>query len=436
MMKVLVVGGGGREHAIASALARDPAVTALLAAPGNPGIARLARCLPIAADDLPGLVAAAERERVDLVVVGPEAPLVRGLADRLRGAGIPTFGPSAAAARLEGSKALAKTFMREHGIPTAEAEAFTDPSAAAARVRELGAPIVIKADGLAAGKGVVVAGTVAEALAAIDRFLVAASLGPAGARILVERCMIGEEVTLFALSDGERWLLLPPAQDHKRLEDGDEGPNTGGMGACAPVPLVDSALQAEIEASILAPTIEGLRDAGTPFIGCLYLGLMLEADGPRVVEYNVRLGDPEAQVVLPVLGPGLAQVLAAAAAGALPRGAALPPSVPGCEAAACVVLAAPGYPAAPVLGQPIRGLERFPAVHEAGAPAPIQIFHAGTARRGEDLVTAGGRVLGVTGLGRDLPEALARAYQAAEAIEFEGKQMRRDIGQRCLARRV
>jgi phosphoribosylamine--glycine ligase len=434
-MKVLVVGGGGREHALAAALARDPVVKELLAAPGNPGIAALAHCLPIAADDLAGLVAAAERERVDLVVVGPEAPLVSGLADRLRAAGIATFGPSAAAARLEGSKAFAKDFMRAHGIPTAEAETFTDPAAAAAHVRAHGAPIVIKADGLAAGKGVVVAGTVAEALAAIDRFLRAASLGSAGARILVERCMVGDEVTVLAIVDGERWLLLPPAQDHKRLRDGDQGPNTGGMGAVAPVPLVDGALADEIVTSILAPTIEGLREAGTPYIGCLYLGLMLEADGPRVVEYNVRLGDPEAQVVLPLLGPGLAELFLSAATGALPRGGALPKSPPGAEAAACVVLAAPGYPEAPVLGQPIRGLERFADGREAGG-APIQIFHAGTARRGEDLVTAGGRVLGVTGLGRDLPQALARAYQAAEAIVFEGKQMRRDIGQRCLARRA
>ena len=431
-MQVLVVGGGGREHALVATLARDPAVTAVAAAPGNPGIAALARCHPVAADDLAGIEALARRERVDLVVVGPEAPLVLGLADRLRAAGIPTFGPSAAAARLEGSKAFAKEFMRECGIPTAEGWVFTEREAAAVRVRALGAPVVIKADGLAAGKGVVVAKTVAEALAAIDRLLAPES--PGSARILVERCLEGEEVSVFALADGERWVLLAPAQDHKRLRDGDQGPNTGGMGAVAPVPQVDAELEAEIVTSILAPTIEGLRERGTPYIGCLYLGLMLTAEGPRVVEYNVRLGDPEAQVVLPLLGPGLAAILAAAAAGALAPG--LAPAGLAYGAAACVVLAAPGYPESPVTGQTIRGLERFLGGERAPSPPPVQVFHAGTARRAEELVTAGGRVLGVTGLGRDLPEALARAYQAADAIEFEGKQMRRDIGQRCLARRV
>jgi phosphoribosylamine---glycine ligase len=434
-MKVLVVGGGGREHALVAALARDPAVTTILAAPGNPGIAAHARCLAIAATDLPALVAAAREERVDLVVVGPEAPLVAGLADQLRAAGIATFGPSAAAARLEGSKAHAKAFMRAHGIPTAEAEEFADAAAAAAHVRAQGGPCVIKADGLAAGKGVVVAETVAEALVAIDRFLRAQSLGAAGSSILVERRMRGEEVSVFALTDGERWVLLAPAQDHKRLRDGDQGPNTGGMGACAPAPLIDLALTTEIVTSILAPTLQGLRDEGTPYIGCLYLGLMIEADGPRVVEYNVRLGDPEAQVVLPLLGPGLGETLAACAAGALPPGARLARAGEH-EAAACVVLAAPGYPESPVLGGKIRGLERFADSGRGASASAVQVFHAGTARRGDDLVTAGGRVLGVTGLGADLPAALAQAYRAAEAIEFEGKQMRRDIGQRCLARRA
>jgi phosphoribosylamine--glycine ligase len=386
----------------------------------------------VAADDLPGIDSLARTAGVDLVVVGPEVPLVRGLADRLRAAGIPTFGPSAAAAQLEGSKAFAKEFMREREIPTAEAWVCTEREEAAARVRAHGAPIVLKADGLAAGKGVVVAKTVAEALAAVDRMLA----GPGNPRILVERCMSGEEVSVFALTDGERWVLLAPAQDHKRLLDGDQGPNTGGMGAVAPVPLVDAELEREIVTSILAPTLEGLRERGTPYIGCLYLGLMLTAEGPRVVEYNARFGDPEAQVVLPLLGPGLAAVLAAAAAGDLPRDARLAPAGAEFAAAATVVLATPGYPEAPVLGQPIRGLEQFPIGSPGASPPPVQIFHAGTARRAEELVTAGGRVLGVTGLGRDLPEALARAYQAADAIEFEGKQMRRDIGQRCLARRV
>jgi phosphoribosylamine---glycine ligase len=399
------------------------------AAPGNPGIAAIGRCHAVPAGDVGGLLALARERRPDLVVVGPEQPLVLGLADQLRAAGIQVLGPTAEAARLEGSKAFAKRFMLEHGIPTAEAEIFSEPDAAAAHVRRVGPPVVVKADGLAAGKGVVVAPTVREALQAIDRFMRERTLGAAGERVLIERYMEGEEATVIALADGERWLLLPTAQDHKRLGDGDQGPNTGGMGACAPAAVIDAALMERIVTSILAPTLAGLRARGTPYRGFLYLGLMIENGAPRVVEYNVRLGDPEAQAVLPLSGAGLVPAMVGAAAGALPEGGAvaLAPGAGDMRCAACVVLAAPGYPGTPAMGAPIRGLPD-------PLPPDVLIFHAGTARQGNALVTAGGRVLGVTGLGRDLPGAVARAYHVADQIEFDGKQMRRDIGQRLLAR--
>jgi phosphoribosylamine--glycine ligase len=429
-VNLLIVGGGGREHALAWRLARDSPDHVILAAPGNPGIAEHARCVPIGVEDGDSIERLAVEERVDLVVIGPEAPLVAGLADRLAAAGVVVCGPRAAAARLEGSKAFAKRFMLEHGIPTAEAAVFDVPEQAAAFARWRGAPLVVKADGLAGGKGVVVARTVGEALAAIDRLMRERTLGAAGRRVLIERCMEGEEASLIVLTDGERWVLLPPAQDHKRLGEGDTGPNTGGMGAYAPAPVLDPPLIERALREIVEPTLAGLRDLGTPYMGFLYCGLMIEDGEPRVVEYNCRLGDPEAQVVLPLVGGGegsgdFAELLAAAARGEL-TGRTLP--VAPDTAAACVVLAAPGYPEAPVTGAPIRGLP-------VQAGSEVIVFHAGTRYVGERLVTAGGRVLGVTGLGRDLPQALARAYRAADQIEFEGKQMRRDIGQRALARR-
>ncbi len=426
-MKTLLVGSGGREHALAWRLGADPAIGTLLAAPGNPGIAEHARCLPIAATDLPGLLRAAREEAVDLVVVGPEAPLVLGLADQLTAAGIAVCGPVAAAARLEGSKAFAKEFMRARGIPTAEATVASDAETAAAAVRAGGAPIVIKADGLAAGKGVVVAETVAEALAAIDRMMRAGALGDAGRRVLVERCMQGEEASLFILADGERYVLLPTAQDHKRLGDGDTGPNTGGMGACAPAAVLDQALLKRTLTTIVEPTLAGLCELGTPYRGFLYFGLMVEEGVPRVVEYNVRLGDPEAQAVLPLVESDMGDLVLAAARGEL----AARPAPARTRAAACIVLAAPGYPESPVSGAPIRGLAPPAELARGG----VIVFHAGTKRVGDDLVTAGGRVLGVTGIDHDLSGALTRAYRVADAIEFDGKHMRRDIGLKALARR-
>jgi phosphoribosylamine--glycine ligase len=431
-VKTLLVGSGAREHALAWRLAGDPAIGTLVAAPGNPGIAEHARCLPIAATDVEGLVRVARDEAADLVVVGPEAPLVIGLADRLRAAGIAVCGPSAAAARLEGSKAFAKEFMLARGIPTAEAAVFTDPDAARAHVRAVGAPIVIKADGLAAGKGVVVAGTELEALAAIDRMMRSGALGDAGRRVLVERCMTGEEASVFILTDGERFVLLPTAEDHKRLGDGDTGPNTGGMGAFAPSVVLDRALLARTLATIVEPTLLGLRELGIPYRGFLYVGLMIEEGVPRVVEYNARLGDPEAQVVLPLIASGFGALVQAAARGDLPARAALAPPAAGRAAAACVVLAAPGYPESPATGAPIHGL----AERETLARDGVLVFHAGTKRLGDELVTAGGRVLGVTGVDQDIAGALARAYRAADAIHFDGRQMRRDIGMKALARRA
>ena len=422
-MKLLIVGSGGREHALAWRLARDPEPHVLLAAPGNPGIAEHARCVAIGANDENAIARLAAEERVDLVVIGPEAPLVAGLADRLAADGIAVCGPRAAAARLEGSKAFAKRFMLERGIPTAEAEVFDAPEPAEAWVRARGAPLVVKADGLAGGKGAVVARSIGEALEAIDRLMRARLLGAAGERILIERCMEGEEASLFVLTDGDGVVLLPTAQDHKRLGDGDTGPNTGGMGAYAPAPILDPPLIERIMRVIVEPTLAGLGELGTPYTGFLYCGLMIEDGEPRVVEYNCRLGDPEAQVVLPLVGGSFAELLAAAARGDLGRRFLPEPR----GAAACVVLAAPGYPQAPVVGAPIRGL---PSREEG-----VVVFHAGTRRDGERWVTAGGRVLGVMGAGRDLPEALARSYRAADRIEFEGKQMRRDIGQRALARK-
>jgi phosphoribosylamine--glycine ligase len=427
-VKILIIGSGGREHALAWRLARSRGVDTLLAAPGNPGIAAEARCLPVAGSDLSGIVELALAERVDLVVVGPEAPLVAGLADRLAEAGVAVSSPSAAAARLEGSKAFAKKFMLERGIPTAEATLFDDPDEAASYVRATGAPLVVKADGLAAGKGVVVARTEPEALEAIDRMMRAGALGEAGRCVLLERCMEGEEASVFVLADDQRYVLLPSAQDHKRLGDGDTGPNTGGMGSTAPALLLDPPLLERIVSTIVEPTLAGLSELGTPYVGFLYLGLMIEDGTPRVVEYNVRLGDPEAQVVLPLAGRDLGQLLRAAAHGELPAGSAPLAAGEAVAAAACVVLAAPGYPTRPETGAPIAGLP------PPGDGEEVIVFQAGTRLSGDRLVTAGGRVLGVTGLGADLAEALARAYRTADAIEFEGKQMRRDIGARSLAR--
>ena len=413
-MRILLVGSGAREHAIAAAIASSPRCACLVAAPGNPGIAAVARCVPVSASDVEGLVALARAERVDLVVVGPEAPLVLGLVDRLAAIGIRAFGPAAAAARLEGSKKFLKDLCARHRIPTAGYEAFTDADAAAAYVRSHGAPVVVKADGLAAGKGVTVASTVPEALDAVDEALRRHRFGEAGATVIVEDFLTGPEMSLFVLARGETATPLATAMDYKRAGDGGTGPNTGGMGAITPHPLETPALLAEVMATIVEPTLRAMRTEGAPFEGILYAGLMLTPDGPRLLEYNVRFGDPECQAILARLRGDLLDVID-------PDGAASEPArFDG--AAACVVLTAPGYPGDAAVGDAIGGIE---AAEAHGA----RVFHAAT-RRDEAgaLRSSGGRVLSVVARARNVEEASRAAYDAVARIEWPGARFRRDIG--------
>ncbi len=420
-MRVLVVGGGGREHALCWAIAASPLLTKLWCAPGNPGIAEVAERVPIGAEEIPALVAFAARERVDLVVVGPEAPLTLGLADACAAAGIACFGPSAAAARLEGSKAFFHEVAGAAGAPTARGARFDDAEAARAHIRKRGAPIVVKADGLAAGKGVVVAHTVEEAERAVGELR--ASLGAAASTLVIEECLVGEEVSVFALCDGERAIPLGAAQDHKRAGEGDTGPNTGGMGAYSPPPVFSGALQAEVMARCVEPVLAEMRRRGAPFRGVLFAGLMLTAGGPKLLEFNVRFGDPECQALLLRLRSDLLPALLAAASGDL-RGVALEWEP---RHSILVVLAARGYPAAPERGAAIGGLDR------ASAVPGVRIFQAGTARDGEGrIVASGGRALGVGATGSTLREARDAAYAAVDALDFPGGFCRRDIAFRAL----
>jgi len=410
-VNVLVLGSGAREHALVWKLSRDPSVS-VVAAPGNPGIAELARCVELDICSPAEVVDVARRHAADLVVVGPEAPLVAGVGDALRAAGLAVFGPSQGAARIEGSKAYAKEVMLAAGVPTARSELFSDPAAAAQRALAWG-PVVVKADGLAAGKGVVVASSGAEAEAAC------LELGalPAGKQILLEERLEGPELSVIALCDGERYALLSPSQDHKRIFDGDLGPNTGGMGAYAPARFLSSAQLDEVGRAVIAPTLAELRARGTPFVGALYAGLMLTPAGPKVLEFNCRLGDPETQPLMMLLDEPLAPLLRACATGDL-RQAKIQVR-PG--ASVGLVLAVRGYPEAPVLGAEITGLE-------VARPDEVQVFHAGTRRTGRALVTSGGRVLTVCAYGASFDEARALAYSAAAPIRFEGRQLRGDIG--------
>ena len=422
-MRILVVGGGGREHALAWKIAQSPLAHEVVAAPGNAGIAAVARCVPLSPDDVTGLARFAAEERFDLVVVGPENPLTMGLADRLADAGVPVFGPSRAAAQLEGSKWFAKDLMLRAGIPTARAWLATSRDEALGRAREIGFPVVVKADGLAAGKGVVIAQDRRALEAAVDDALVRGVFGPSGERVVVEECLEGEEVSVLALVDGRRTALLVPSQDHKRAYDGDEGPNTGGMGAYAPAPVLDAAALEDVRRRVIDATVAALEEFhGVTYRGVLYAGLMMTAEGPKVLEFNCRFGDPETQVILPLLDGDLVEIMLSVAHGALD-----PSSVrtrPG--AAACVVLASGGYPGHYDKGTEIRGLAA------AAALDGVQVFHAGTALQGERVVTAGGRVLGVTGVGTDLPDALGKAYAGVYQISFDGAHSRKDIGYRAL----
>jgi phosphoribosylamine--glycine ligase len=422
-MRVLIVGGGGREHALAWKLTQDQPSIEIIAAPGNPGLATLGRCVAMSADDILGIVALAMQEKPNLVVIGPEAPLAAGLADALRTVGIPVFGPSRGAARIESSKAFAKSLMREAGVPTARAIRCIDTPAAKRAARDFGAPVVIKASGLAAGKGVIVCSTIAEADAAIDSMLRDDTFGAAGREVLVEEFMEGEELSLFAITDGTTVLPMLAAQDHKRLLDGDMGPNTGGMGAYAPVSLSSDALVADAVERVFLPTLDALRAAGAPFSGLLYAGLMLTAQGPKVVEFNCRFGDPETEAILPLLESSLLEPLLAVANGSGLAGQALKWSS---NHAVTTVVATAGYPDSPRKGSRIELPPREPNVH---------VFHAGTAfNAAGELVTAGGRVFAVTAIAPSLAEAQRESARAAGAIDFEGKQLRRDIGWRELER--
>ena len=421
-MNILIVGGGGREHALAWAIAASPLCDKLICAPGNAGIAQEAECTPIAADDVDALVLLAQDKKIDFVVVGPEAPLVGGLVDRLGAVGIKAFGPSAEAARLEGSKGFMKDFCARHGIPSAAYARFAMPENAKAYIRDRGAPIVVKADGLAAGKGVTVAETIEEAEAAVDAAMQARAFGEAGAEIVIEECLRGEEVSIFALADGENHLLLASAQDHKAVGEGDTGPNTGGMGAYSPAPIATPALEARIEHEIIAPTVAGMAEDGVPYRGVLFAGIMVTDEGPKLLEFNVRFGDPETQVLVMRLKSDLLPALIAASEGGLGHFDLRWHD----NAALVVVMAAKGYPGAYAKGSEIRGVE------EAGGSEGAMIFHAGTKEENGRLVASGGRVLGVAGSGASVAEAQVSAYRAVDAIDWDQGFCRRDIGWRAV----
>jgi phosphoribosylamine--glycine ligase len=436
-LKVLVIGSGGREHALVWKIARSPELTALHAAPGSAAMAELATChSETKAGDLDGLVALAERESIDLVVVGPEDPLAAGIADRLRAAGIATFGPSAAAAQLEGSKAFAKDFMQRHAIPTAAYAVFESKAAAHDYVEAQSRPCVVKADGLAAGKGVAMCEDAQAAHVAIDEMMAARRFGDAGDRIVVEEWLEGEEASYYAITDGERIVTLAAAQDHKRALDGDEGENTGGMGAYSPPPVVTEAVEKKILERVVHPTIRGMAKEGHPYQGVLYVGLMIDAAGdPFVIEFNVRFGDPETQPLLVRMESDLLPILDASARGTIDESSAIGWG----EAAVCVVLASGGYPRDYETGRVISGLDTLAnkqGVPPANAMEEVVVFHAGTRQCASGLgyETSGGRVLGITARGRTVAEAKERAYDAVEDVTFEGMQFRRDIAARALGR--
>jgi len=424
-MRVLVLGSGAREHALVARLAADRDVGDLIAAPGNPGIAHFARMNNLDPTDIDAVVALADREQIDLTVVGPEVPLSRGVADRFADEGRLLFGPTAAAARLESSKAFAKAFMARHAVPTARFQTCASIGEAIEVVRseELGVPVVLKADGLAAGKGVVIAPDRAAAERAVRDAMEDRKFGAAGDRLVIEECLQGPEASYFCICDGRRAVPIGTAQDHKRIFDDDRGANTGGMGAFAPSPLIDEAMSARVMREIVEPVLAGMAAEGHPFRGFLYVGLMLTTGGPKVIEFNVRFGDPEAQVVLPLIDEPLLPLLVAGATGHMSSRAI----TLGTDRLVGVVLASRGYPDSSESGQPIRGIDQAEAI------PGVAVYHAGTATRGHEIVTAGGRVLTVVGRGSDYPEAIARAYEGVAKISFDGMHYRRDIGRKALS---
>ena len=425
-MRVLVIGSGGREHALSCALAQSASVDHVVTAPGNPGTAAVGDNVACAVDDADGLLAVVDEHAIDLTIVGPEQPLVAGVVDRFEDAGHPVVGPTAAAARLEGSKAFAKDFMQRHDVPTAAYRTFSadEYTEASAYLDEVGAPIVVKASGLAGGKGAIVCGTQAEAHDALERIVQDREFGTAGDRVVIEAFMEGEEASVFALTDGANYVLLTPSQDHKPIGEGDTGPNTGGMGAYAPAPVLSGQQLTQVCRTIIEPTLTGMADEGHPYRGVLYCGLMITDEGPKVVEFNCRLGDPEAQVVLPLIESDLGEVFAALADEALDT-VALRGSD---RAAACVVLASDGYPIEYETGFPITGLDAAEALDG------VSVIQAGTEQTADGtLVTAGGRVVNVVATADTLEEALDRAYTGVDRVDFPGKTFRRDIGHKGLA---
>lgn len=423
-MHILVIGGGGREHTLAWKLKQSKLTEKIYAIPGNPGMEKIAECIPdISITDNEALVAFAKSKEISLVAVGPEVPLSNGVVDAFNDAGIKAFGPSRLAAEIEGSKAFSKDLMKKYGIPTAKYEVFTDASKARAYVEKEGAPIVIKADGLAAGKGVIVAMTLSEALSAVDEIMCDKAFGTAGSRVVIEECLVGEEASLLAFTDGESIVPMVSSQDHKRAYDQDKGPNTGGMGTYAPAPVVTKAILQQVQKEVLEPTVKAMQAEGRKYVGCLYAGLMITADGPKVIEFNARFGDPETQVVLPLLESDLVEIMLACVDGRLDKVDVKWKE----EAAVCVVMAAGGYPKSYKKGDVIEGLIEAEAI---GA----MVFHAGTAKKGNDIVTDGGRVLGVVATAPLVKDALDKAYAAVDKIKFLGAHYRKDIAYRALQR--
>ncbi len=423
-MNILVVGGGGREHALVWKIAQSPLVKTIYCAPGNPGIAGLAECVHIPAEDIDALLDFATAEKIDLTVVGPEVPLTLGIVDRFQACGLEIFGPNQAAAQIEGSKSFSKDLMAKYAIPTAAYQTFTDRDAAVAYINQQGAPIVVKANGLAAGKGVIVAMSVQQAIAAVDDIMLDKVFGTAGASVVIEEFMEGEEASFFAFTDGKNVLPLASSQDHKRAFDNDEGPNTGGMGAYSPAPVVTATLHDEIVETIVKPTIAGMASDGCPYSGILYVGLMIKDGKPRVVEFNARFGDPEAQPLLMRMKSDIVPVLQACARGNLRQDSIEWHD----KAAVCVAMASGGYPGDYAKGFEISGLDEVLAMDD------VVVFHAGTSLKDGKIVNAGGRVLGVTGLGCTVAEAIDRAYSAVEKINWNGVHFRKDIGQKALNR--